>query len=350
MKKLRIILIIFLAVAALSFKLYYNKVKLDKNSKLADNQQLTVPVRLIDVKKMKINLDFTESGSFSASHELVLLSESQGRVSQLLVHTGDFVREGQVIAKLDEEIARSQYALAELNFNKLTSDMLKYQELLKGHAITNQQFEEAKISVANAKTNLAMAKKTLENTVIKAPIQGTITKRYIEKGSLLTPGAMVVEIVDISNLKFTTSISESQLSFVYTGQKVMIKASAGKDEYNGIVRMISVKADDAKRYELEIEVANKSAKTIRSGMEGIVLFRYDNPYEALVIPRKCLIGSIKEPVVYMIENHKARTISIKTGIMTDDYVEVMNGLNENDKVVINGQINLHNGSIVTFVL
>lgn len=340
-------MIIVLALAALSFKLYYNKVKIDKNSKMADNQQLTVPVHLTDVKKMKINLDFSESGSFSAIHELILLSESQGRVLQLMVNTGDFVREGQVIAKLDEETARSQYVLAELNFNKLTSDLMKYEELLNGHAITIQQLEEAKISVANAKSNLAIAKKALENTTIKAPIKGTITKKFIEKGSLLTPGVSVVEIVDISSLKFTTSISESQLTFVNIGQKVIIKASAGKNEYNGTVRMISVKADDSRRYQVEIEVANKTTKTLRSGMEGNVLFRYDNSYEALVIPRKCINGSIKEPVVYIVDDNKAMTKCIKTGIITDDYVEVLDGLKEKDKVVLNGQINLHNGSLVS---
>ena len=347
MKKIRNIVIIVLAVAALSFKLFYNKKQIEKNSRMAENQLMAVPVYSSQAKMMKISLNFDESGKFTASHELTLLSEGQGRVIQILVNTGDNVREGQLIARLDDELAKSQYSLAELNYNKLSSDLVKYLELQKGNAMTSMQVEDAKIAVANAKTSLAMAKKQLDNTIVKAPIAGTITRLYIEKGTLLSPGAMVVDIVDINLLKFNTSISESGLSRVFTGQKVKITSDVQSDEkYDGKVRFISVKANEAGKYELEIEVANKTNKTVRAGMFGRAWFEYDQAVELLVIPRKCIVGSFKDPMVYMIRDGVAKFISVKTGIITDDYVEILNGLNNGDLVVLSGQINLHDGSKV----
>ena len=350
MKRIFIIsFIIVLFVGGCTVILLLNKQKIEQKSKLEGNLE-SIPVYVREIRKASLGGTIEVNGSFSAIHELNLQSEGQGKVLLLNVNTGDFVKAGQVIAQLDDELVRSQLSLSAAVLDKARADLKKYEGLLKADAISSQQVEDVKLALKKAETDFATLKKQLDFTAIKAPIQGTITKRYIETGSLLMPGSPVAEIVDISRLKFIAQVAESEAVQIGKGQHVTLTTTIFPGiSYRGTVVSVGVKAGDARRFPVEIEMVNDPSHPLKAGMFGTAQFGSAVQKEALIIPRNAIVGSIKSPRVYVAENNKAVLREIRIGSANDYEVEVLEGLREGELVVISGQINLDNNVTVKIV-
>ena len=348
-RNLIIILIILVLVGACTATLLFNKKKIDEKAQLDGNLK-SIPVFVAELKITKASGNFETNGSFGAIHELTLMSEGQGKVEQLLVKTGDYVKAGQVLVMLDDDILHSQLTFAEAALDKARSDMKKYEDLLKDDAISAQQFEDVRLGLKKAETDVVTLKKQLGFATITAPISGTITKRLIETGSLVMPGTPVAEIVDISRLKFVANVAEIEAVQVSTGQKVTLFSSLYPGiTYTGVVLSVGVKADDSRRFPVEIELINNSKYPLKAGMFGTAQFSFGADRERLMIPRQAIVGSIKEPRVYVVAGDVAVLRDIRIGSSTDREVEVLDGLKEGERVVTAGQINLDNNSKITIV-
>jgi RND family efflux transporter MFP subunit len=350
MKRIVIISLIVVAlVGACTATLLFNKKKIDEKMKLDGNLK-AIPVFVTEIRKVNVSGNFEVNGTFQAIHELTLMSEGQGKVEELLFHTGQVVSAGQVLAVLDDDLLRSQLSLAEAALEKSANDLKKYEDLLKDDAISSQQFEDAKLGLKKAETDVTTLRKQVGYASIASPIAGTITKRFIEKGSLVMPGTPVAEIVDISRLKFIANVAESEAVRVGTGQGAEIGSSLFPGiTYRGTVVSVGVKADDARRFPVEIEIFNDPRHPLKAGMFGTARFKTSSNRETLMIPRQAIVGSIKDPRVYVADGDIARLREIRIGSATDREVEVLGGLAEGDRVIVSGQINLDDNAKISIV-
>lgn len=350
MKKLLIISVVIVTlVGACTAMLMYNKKRIDEKAKLDGNLQ-EIPVFVNEVKTASLDGDFEVDGSFSAMHELMLMAEIQGKVKELAFKTGDVVSVGQVLVRLDDDLIKSQLAFAEAASDKARADMVKFDGLLKAGGVSSQQVEDVRLALLKSQTDVTTLRKQLEYCTIKAPIQGTITKRMIEIGSILMPGSPVAEIVDVNRLKMIANVGESEVVHIRRGMKVKVTSSLYPHVgYPGVVTAVGVRADDAKRFPVEIEMSNDALHPLKDGMFGKAAFSFEGKREAITIPRNAIVGSIKTPKVYLVENNKAFLKEVTTGSAGDATVEITSGLRPGDIIVTSGQINLDNNSSVRIV-
>jgi membrane fusion protein, multidrug efflux system len=350
MKKLLIISVVIVSlVGACTAMLLYNKKKIDEKARLDGNLQ-QIPVFVAEVKTSSLDGDFEVDGSFAAMHELTLMAETQGKVKELLFNTGDLVSVGQVLARLDDDLVKAQLAFAEAALDKAKADMLKFEGLLKAGGVSSQQVEDVKLALLKSQTDVTTLRKQLEFCTIKAPIQGTITKRMIEIGSIVMPASPVAEIVDVNRLKMIANVAEGEVVHVKRGMKVNVISSLYPDvKYTGVVTAVGVKADEARRFPVEIDMVNDPIHSLKDGMFGTAVFSFEGKREAIVIPRNAIVGSIKTPKVYIVENDRAVLKEVTTGSAGDATVEITSGLTPGEMIVISGMINLDNNSAVRIV-
>jgi membrane fusion protein, multidrug efflux system len=350
MKRIILILsVIVTFVGACTATLLYNKKKIDAKLNLDVNIR-KIPVFVMEIKKTKMEDVFNSNGTFYAIHELTVSSETQGKIKALYFNTGDFVKEGQLLVQLDDELVRSRLSLAQATFDKARADFRKYEGLLAAGAISTQQLEESRIAMKVAETELTGYRKQMEYAGIRATIQGNIVKRAVETGTVIMPGSVIAEIADISKLKFIANVSENEAVRINKEMKVTISSSLYPGiEYQGIVKAVSVKADDARKFAVEVEMVNDPKHLLKAGMYGTASFGFGSAHEALCIPRYSIVGSIRTPKVYTVENGIAVVKEIRIGIATEEQVEILDGLKEGDSVVTSGQINLDNNTPVAVV-
>jgi membrane fusion protein (multidrug efflux system) len=337
------LIIVLLFIVAI--RLLSNKRGFENELKMVSEFNTIIPIMTDTARYQNATREFSVNGSFVPFREISVVSESQGKVVSIAVETGSQVKSGQELLKVDNELLASQVEMAKFNLEKAEKDLKRFEVLSKNDAVTAQQFESAKQLSLNAQTEYSAARIQFANSTIKSPFDGIVTKQYIEIGTWLVPGAPVFDIVEISKVKLIARLTGSELENVKKGEAVQVTTDAWPGiVYRGVVNAVVVKADPAKRYNVEVVVNNQDDKFIKPGMWGSMNFAGQPGLKLLSIPRKAIIGSIKDPSVFLVRGDSVIERKISAVVIDDKSIAVSQGLNAGDVIVISGQINLVNGS------
>ena len=188
-RKMSISIVMIVAVLCIAYKLYDVKQQQQADIDLVKKSKSEIVVTTAIAKYEDIKVGISYHGIFEPSSEVTVVSESQGKIEKLAFNEGDFVSEGTTIAWLDNDLIGYQLETSEAAYLKAQDDLKRFENLSAGEAISAQQLEEIRLAFKNAKSSFLTIKKQYENSFIKAPISGTVSKRYFEKGSFIAPGS-----------------------------------------------------------------------------------------------------------------------------------------------------------------
>jgi RND family efflux transporter MFP subunit len=351
MKRGIIITIVIVAVlAGIWLVLKNNKKNNDAKTAIVSEGSGAVSVRTAAVSKQAVNLDFSANGTFIPGTEINFLSENAGRVTKIYVDEGDRVVKGQVLARIDAEILNTDRETAEAALQNAIRDEARYSSSFSTGGVTQQQLDQARLAVRNAKLRLQSSQRRVNDANIKSPINGIVNKRYIEVGAFVTAqGTQLFELVDVSKLKLKVNVNENQVANLNVGEKVQIKTNVfPADDFSGKITFIAAKADNTLNFPIEIEVANSKANKIKAGMYGTAIFKFPAQAPTITVPRGAFIGSVSSNQIFVLEKgNTARVRKVVSGRILGDQVEILDGLKEGEIAITSGQINLVDGSPVT---
>lgn len=345
-----IIVVIAVALGAIAYVLTNNKKKNEEKTAFIAKGGGDVSVRVSQVEKKELDLDFSANGNFIPRQELNFLSENAGRVSAIYVDEGSRVSKGQVLARIDAEIINTDRETAEATYQNALRDEARYKSSYATGGVTQQQLDQAKLATQNAKLRLQASKRRLSDANIKSPINGIVNKRYIEVGAFVTAqGTQLFELVDVSKLKLKVTVNESQVANLKVGDKIDIKSSVFPTEkFSGRITFIAAKADNTLNFPIEIEVDNNTKNSLKAGMYGTAVFSFPKQAPSILIPRTAFVGSVSSNQVFVLDksNNTSKIRKVVTGRILGDNVEILEGLTEGETVIISGQINLADGTKV----
>ncbi len=358
MKTIRIVIAvlgILGIVAWMGFRLYNNHQELEEQSniKTAEEVVTTMPVNAARVQSRNISDTLRLQGNFEARKELDVIAEAQGRITNLYIREGQRIAKGQRVAKIDDTSLQAQLNTAKASLEKAEKDVERYERLYEAGAVSLQQLEDIRLNAKNQRTNVTNLEQRLKYTFVNAPMSGTVSTLIVEEGSFASPGMPLATVIDDSSLKLIVRVSEEDVIKLNEGQPVIVRADVYPDtDINGRIDLISVTADEGRKYKLEINVPNRGQKQLRAGMYATALFDLNGKTqrESLLIPRKSIIGSIKSPEVFVINADSTVTRrQIEVGERLQDLMEVSGGLQAGEQVVTTGQMNLRNGTKVNIL-
>jgi len=347
MKRIISISVVAIAVIALIIvKLFSNKKAAEEKIFIYDAKQaILVEAEHLTTHTFDRSMSFL--GTFEANHQNNIASDGSGKLVELLVKEGDVVGKGQVLARLDNELTQLQIENAKLNIEQLKNDNTRFSNLRKDQAVSAMEAEKMELALKSAEVQLKQLQKQLKSSSVVAPFSGVVTKKLVDLGSMVMPGTPIVELTDISTLKLTISVPERDVMKFKKGQKVNANADIyGRDEFNGSVSMIAVQADGSHNFKIQTTIQNTGVNKIMAGMYGSVALENSTSVTTLAVSRKALVGSSKNPQVYVVRNGKSVLTSFSAGTSDGEYIEVVSGLSKSDVVVVKGQVNLENNSNV----
>lgn len=348
MRKLKyfgIALIVLVSIVAI---LINNKSKIEAKSKIETNVVHYVSVEQAKVTAINRNLSFV--GTFAASKDIMVLSETQGKVTKVYMNVGDYKPAGGLLAEVEDDLKRAAFKTAEANYDKAKRDYDRFQKLYEQNSATESQLDNARFAYITAESQYIVAKKQLADTRITTPISGTITMKNIEVGTMLQNNMPVANIIDISGLKLRVNVSEKEIVKLKKGDIAKVTSDVYSGiELRGVIESIGDKGDEAHTYPVEISVTNNPKYRLKAGMFGRVAFNGTSTGEALTIPRSAVLGSVRDAYVYVVENGQAKKRSITTGEETGTRVTVVLGLIEGETVITAGQSTLQENAKVRIV-
>lgn len=343
MKNFKVIAIVVVLTLGIAARLLSNKNSFDHEQKLASETSGAVPVLTQKVTYQPITNQFVADGIFAADKEVVLSSEVSAKVIALYAEVGDHVYSGQVLAVLDHSVLDVQLQQAKTNLQKREKDLQRSETLVSTDGATVQQLEQSTQEVIDARAVLANLQNLYDNSFIKAPFDGVITKRLVEKGSFLSPGNETFDLMATSRMKLLVKVTSGQISSIQKGQNVSVSIDdVCGESIAGTVYSINEKANQSKQYEIEISLSSTLNDRIKPGMFGKASFSGPADAKALVIPRLAIPGSIKDAQVYVVKGDSALLTKIEVIPLNEKEVIVTQGLQEGDVLVVSGQINLGN--------
>ena len=199
----------------------------------------------------------------------------------------------------------------------------------------------------SAKVQRATIIEQISKTSVKAPFNGVVTAKLSEEGAFAAPGVPLLQITNITQLKFTVNVPESDLSNFQVNNSYLITTDAYPEiTLSGKVTMIGSKANIASSFPVQVTVKNTSDLKIKSGMFGKVNLKNDTQEKGIIISSSAIIGSANQPQVYLIKNGKSVLQNITISKKIQNKAVVSSGLTAGDVIVTNGFINLFEGANV----
>jgi HlyD family secretion protein len=317
-----------------------------------------VPVRLAPatlVSPSQANVVVIASGYVVAQRKAAVASKATGRLVSLGVVEGDRVRRGQVIARIEDSDVKAQLAQAQANLQLARADLrdatqvLARQKILLDSNHTSQEAYDAAearhnrvlANIALAEAGVTGAQVALENTVIRAPFDGTVLTKNADMGEVVAPlagsalsKAAVVTIADLGSLQVEVDVAESSIEQVAAGQPCEIVLDAYPDvRYPGAVAKIVPTADRAKAT-VQVKVAfTRYDGRVLPDMSAKVHFlpretaaaRADTQ-RVLTVPQGAVVLRDGKNVVYTVTSGRAVEVPVIVGRRVGRGVAVLQGL------------------------
>jgi len=337
-----------------------------------------LPVRLTPatmVSPMRAGAVLVASGYVVAQRKAAVASKGTGRLVYLGVVEGDRVRAGQVIARIEDADVKAQLAQAQANLQVSRAELhdaqrsLARERLLADSGASSQasvdaaeaRYERVKASIAAAEAAVLAAQVSLENTVIRAPFDGTVLTKNADVGEVVAPLAAsafsksaVVTIADLGSLQVEADVAESNLEAISGGQPGEIVLDAYPDErYPGVVAKIVPTADRAKAT-VQVKVAFRSYDArVLPEMSAKVHFLPRpsrvavDTQPVLVVPGTAVTERNGRSVVFVVERGRAVEVPVVVGRQVGSSVAIREGLRPGVRVVDSVSARLRGGAKVT---
>src|SRR5690242_18367521 len=202
----------FLILAVIVGILLYNKSRMEARAK--SDILTSIPVTVSTVGKQKISDSHSLVGTIAANSDVIIVSETQGKVTGVYAEVGQSKPAGAELFQVDDELKKANFASAETNYEKAKRDLERFEALSKQEAATPQQVEGMRLAMKASEAQYVTARREYNDTKIKTPVSGILTSRLVDVGTYVQKGVPVAEVVDISDRK-STRLNSSHMSISY---------------------------------------------------------------------------------------------------------------------------------------
>jgi membrane fusion protein (multidrug efflux system) len=309
-------------------------------------------VRLMPVKTVTmVSGDFEDyirlSGTVEAIDDATISSESSGRILSMSSR-GDQVRRGDIIARLDDRVIRSQYDASKTAYDLAEDTFNRLESLYADSIISTQDFRSARAQRDQAKAQLELTNKQLLDSQIAAAFDGRVEERFVRVGELVNPGQPVVRLVNTNHVRILAGIPERFSGEITEGSEVEIHIRAlgiepirSRIAYSG-----NVIDPDTRTYTIEVEIDNTDG-LIKPEMIVDLQIKRSTLQDVLIIPRTAVLRDEDGMSVFIsrVENgiKSAELVDVSTGLSSGPVVQILSGLEEGDEVVVSGMRSLSIG-------
>ncbi len=320
-------------------------------AKVADPAEIAaatpLPVEFSTPQIADIFATYQTTTTITSDSEAPVLARVSGEVVEILVEEGDEVEKGQVLARLDGDRLRLQMLQAKSNLDKTSKAYERYVQLHERGLVSASIFEGLKFDMDALNASYELKRLSYSYTTIRAPISGVVSSRNIKLGQHLMAGAPAFKITDTSKLIAYLRIPQIELSKISAGDAARVRVDAMPEaEFAATIARISPTIDPLNGTFKATAIIENQDGYLAPGMFGRFNVAYEKHSDALLIPAAALIEEDDETVVYVVNDGSANRRAIEVGIESDGLVEVLRGLEANEKIVITGQGGLRDGARV----
>jgi len=314
-------------------------------------EAISVEAEYPTIRSMAENLEV--SGNLEPLAQAEVYAKQSGLVKAVYVKEGDRVKEGERLAKIEDDEIQLSFRQAKSSYELMRDKYQRYQELFKEKMVSEQEFKEIERSYQDARSNYELYQLRLKNTELTSPIPGMVVERLCEPHQLLSAMEKAFKIAQLDQFKVMVSVTEAALVKLKPGQEVAIRIDALDGEtiaypHQGTIYNISPQVDpNTGTSRLEVRIPSPPPGAQPGMFVRMKIITAYKP-EVLAISKRSLVR--EEPAeVWVIKNGQVELRRIETGLADEGFIEVFSGLAKEELVVTAGQEALSDKSRVKVV-
>ncbi len=326
------------------------KAEIAKKEGLNPNNKKIAHVTIAEVKPEVFRHFIIVQGAIESDKNVLVPSQSAGIIKKIYVDKGDKVTKGHLLAELDGSVLESNIAEIKNSLELATTIFERQQRLWNKKIGTEIEYLQAKNNKENLEKKLQTINEQYKLTKITAPIYGTVDEVFIKEGEAAGAGLGAIRIVQLSNLKIIAALSENYITQIKKGDSVDVELPVlGKQLKLKIDAVSQVIDPNSRTFDIEIRIPAQEEGVKPNMLAVLTINDYIN-YNALTIPQKIVQKTGKEEFIFVASNAKGDWIAqkriVETGQYYDDKIEIINGLDKKEHVVVFGFQNLADGQMI----
>jgi RND family efflux transporter MFP subunit len=287
------------------------------------------------------------SGTLEAERSLALSFATLGTVEQVMVQEGEAVTKGQALARISPRTYEDALGMVKAKADQAEDAYKRLEPMHRNKTLPDVKMVEIETGLQQARLSLNMAKKNLEDTVLRAPEAGIVARRQIEPGMSVAPSIPAIVLVQTRTVLATASVPEKQLARVKKGDTAVVTVPALGKTYKGVVRNIGVMADPLTRtYTVKVAIANPGE--LRVGMVTDTSLKTETGPGDLVVPSEAVrVDEAGRPFVYIVSaDRRLQLRRVEIAGFAGEGTGLSSGVSEGEAVVISGTPMLGDGMAV----
>ena len=312
------------------------------NDKALAKERPAVAVDIIIADNTSFSSDIEVNGTVLSNEMVELHPEVGGLLIYLNIPDGAFVKAGTVLARINDADLQAQLQQQKVQLELAKKTEQRLNKLLEVKGVDQASYDAAISQVNLYEANMNVLKAQIDKTVIKAPFSGHLGLRLVSEGAYVSPATLIGTLQDSDKIKIDFSVPESYKNLVKAGKTINIKANESDQNLTATISAIEPQINTATR---NIKVRARLNKgTLSPGAFVKVLL--DEKMKGIVVPTNAIIPDALSSQVVLVKNGKALFQDVETGIRTTDAVEITDGIQIGDSVIVSGVLYVRPGASV----
>ncbi len=329
--------------------------KIEELNKMLGNDTLAVThefkVEVLPVSKKHFAHYVEVTGNVDAVDNALISPQTNGQITKIYVTEGQYVKKGQLLAKLNDEVLRNN--LAQLQTSLLLADTMyqKQKSLYEQNVVSEVQYLQAKNQKETLEKNIEVIKSQIALSRITAPFSGVIDQIFKKEGEIAPPGQPLMQLVNLSKMEVTAQISENYLPDIELNNPVSISFPTYPDlKIDSKITFKGNVIDPVNRtFRVKVKFNNIENK-IKPNMLAVVKFKDFEADSAIVVPTNTLSKDINGWFLFVLNKQDGKNIVEKRyvtiGISDDNNTLIKSGLQEGELIITKGNNLVKDGMIV----
>ncbi len=305
----------------------------NKEEKFVRSVKLVQPVALGNVSYKSL------SGTVKESREISLGFKTSGQIDKILVKEGDFVRQGQTIAMLDQEDYQLGVDAYQIQYDQMKNEVERMKQLYEAKSLNGNDYEKAVAGLEQLRVQLQINKNKLEYTTLKAPVSGYIQTVNYEKAEMVQAGSPIVNLLDVSKIEVEVDIPAS----LYMQQDKFSGfscASSLSPNVSHPLTLISInqKASSTQLYKMLLSLTDNHSTKLTAGMNVVVNISLTDAQPNITgftLPVNSIFSEQEKSYVWVLGNDSTvskREIKLQ-GIDTTGKAIITEGIQGNEQII-----------------
>lgn len=319
-----------------------------KDKKQSGKQRAITLVEGVVLKPEPVSEIISISGTLKPFEETILMPDLTGRVVNINLPEGKFVKQGTLLVKLFDEDLQAQLRRSEAQLKIAEEKVTRQSQLVNIEGISRSDYDQTVLQVSSIKGDIGVLKAQIRKTEIIAPFDGVIGLRNVSVGAIVTPSTSLATLRQVNKLKLDFSVPGKYSGAVKANMKISFSVQGDEKKYFAKVIATEEGIDmNTRNFKARAIVEANSPSLVPGAFSTVELKVRENP-QALVVPTQAIIPQELVKRVIVCKNKKAVFVPVKTGVRQSSNIEVLSGLNAGDTVVTTGILFIKPGAVLKF--